>query len=319
MLKLIFSSLLLTCSCIWSLVHAEDKNITMIFVGDLMLAEKPGDLIRQKKNPFAYVDALFKDADLRIGNLECTVSHAGKAEPKPYTFRAHPRVIGVLKKYFDAVSLANNHTGDFGPAAFADMLNQLDKQKMPYFGGGRNLRASHAPFITEIKGKRIAVLGYDGFFPRSFEALEDRPGVAWLDEDFIIADIKNAKQNLHADLVIVYPHWGWEYEKTASLKQQQLAHLMIDSGADAVVGGHPHVTQNIEVYNGKPIFYSLGNFVFNGFDDAETTTGWILKLSLSEDARLSWTIVAAKLDKDGVPHLRQNLSRQVAGEIGSNQ
>ena len=78
---------------------------------------------------------------------------------------------------------------------------------------------------------------------------------------------------------------------------------MIDSGADAVVGGHPHVTQNIEVYNGKPIFYSLGNFVFNGFDDAETTTGWILKLTLSAEAALSWTIIPVRLDKDGTPHL----------------
>ena len=291
------------CICICPFSCAEDKNITMIFVGDVMLAEKPGQLIRQKKNPFAHVDVLFKSADLRIGNLECTVSHMGKAEPKPYTFRAHPRVIGVLKKYFDAVSLANNHTGDFGPVAFADMLDALDKQKMPYFGGGRSLRTSHAPFMSEIKGKRIAILGYDGFFPRSFESLEDRPGVAWLDEDFIVADIKNAKQNLHADLVIVYPHWGWEYEKKASARQQQLAHLMIDSGADAVVGGHPHVTQNIEVYNGKPIFYSLGNFVFNGFDDAETTTGWILKLTLSAEAALSWTIIPVRLDKDGTPHL----------------
>ena len=304
MLKFIFSLALLFLS-ISTFASAEDKNITMIFVGDMMLAEQPGQLIKQKKNLFAYVDTLLKSADLRIGNLECTVSHAGKAEPKPYTFRAHPRVIGVLKKYFSAVSLANNHAGDFGPVGFADMLNQLDKQKMPYFGGGRNLRASHTPFVAEIKGKRIAVLGYDGFFPRSFEALEDRPGVAWLDEDFIVADIKNAKQNLHADLVIVYPHWGWEYEKTASVRQQQLAHLMIDNGADAVVGGHPHVTQNIEVYNGKPIFYSLGNFIFNGFHDVETTTGWVLKLSLSEDASLSWQIIPVRLDKDGVPHLER--------------
>ena len=80
---------------------------------------------------------------------------------------------------------------------------------------------------------------------------------------------------------------------------------MIDNGADAVVGGHPHVTQNIEVYNGKPIFYSLGNFIFNGFHDVETTTGWVLKLSLSEDASLSWQIIPVRLDKDGVPHLER--------------
>ncbi len=300
-MKKCMALLLLSVFCICA--DAQDKTITMVFVGDLMLAETPGELIRQNKNPFAHVAALFAQADIKIGNLECTISRGGKAEPKPYTFRAHPRVINTLKKYFSAVSLANNHTGDFGPAGFAEMLDHLDSHRMPYFGVGRDLRSSHAPYIADIKGKRIAVLGYDGFFPRSFEALDDRPGVAWLDEDFIMADIAYAKQSLKADWVIVYPHWGWEYEKIASSRQQQLAHLMIESGADAVVGGHPHVTQNIEVYQGKPIFYSLGNFVFNGFKDAQTTTGWIVKLSLSEGAAPAWQVVPVRLDKYGVPHL----------------
>jgi poly-gamma-glutamate synthesis protein (capsule biosynthesis protein) len=299
MLKIFFSLLLLLFSHI---IHAEETDITMLFVGDIMLAERPGQLIAQGRDPFFYVRSIFRAADIRIGNLECAVSQKGKAEDKTYTFRAHPRVITTLKKYFDAVSVANNHAGDFGPVAFEDMLYQLEKKQLAYFGGGRTLRAAHEPYLTTVKGKKIAVLGYDGFFPRSFEALEDRAGVAWLDTDFIVADIKRAREVHRADWVIVVPHWGWEYEKIASSQQQTLAHLMIDSGADAVVGGHPHVTQNIEIYKNKPIIYSLGNFVFNGFHDKETTTGWIALLTLTANAEVKWKTITVRIDKNGVPH-----------------
>lgn len=299
MLKIFFSLLLLLFSHI---IHAEETDITMLFVGDIMLAERPGQLIAQGRDPFFYVRSIFRAADIRIGNLECAVSQKGKAEDKTYTFRAHPRVITTLKKYFDAVSVANNHAGDFGPVAFEDMLYQLEKKQLAYFGGGRTLRAAHEPYLTTVKGKKIAVLGYDGFFPRSFEALEDRAGVAWLDTDFIVADIKRAREVHRADWVIVVPHWGWEYEKIASSQQQTLAHLMIDSGADAVVGGHPHVTQNIEIYKNKPVIYSLGNFVFNGFHDKETTTGWIALLTLTANAEVKWKTITVRLDKNGVPH-----------------
>lgn len=281
--------------------RADEQDIRLLFVGDVMLAEVPGKLIRQGRDPLASFAGLFRQADIRIGNLECVIGTHGKPEHKPYTFMANPRVTRILKRHFTAVSLANNHSGDYGPVAFAAMLDLLDRQHIRYFGGGRDIRAAHQPLIVEAKGKRIAILGYDEFLPRSFEALEDRPGVAWSDDDAVSYDIRNARQAYHADLVIVYPHWGWEYQKTNSARQQQLAHLMIDAGADAVIGGHPHVTQNIEVYRDKPIFYSLGNFVFNGFDDADTTTGWAVELTVSPDKRIGWKVHVARLDRNGSP------------------
>jgi poly-gamma-glutamate synthesis protein (capsule biosynthesis protein) len=99
----------------------------------------------------------------------------------------------------------------------------------------------------------------------------------------------------------VYPHWGWEYQKLASARQRAMARIMIDHGADAVVGGHPHVTQDIEVYKGKPIFYSLGNFVFDGFSDDDTRTGWLLRITLAGDGSLDWRVREAKIDALGVP------------------
>jgi poly-gamma-glutamate capsule biosynthesis protein CapA/YwtB (metallophosphatase superfamily) len=296
--------------------YAQKPELRMLFVGDMMLDELPGKVIKQGKDPFAAFKAQFNLADLRFGNLECVIgdddnkpkssnssgdTNSAKREIKPYTFRAHPRVLKNLKKYFSAVSLANNHTGDFGPVGMQLMLTLLEKNQMPYFGGGRDLRAAHAPYVVEAKGRRIAILAYSDIFPRSFEALEDRPGVAWADDEQVKFDIQNARTEHAADIVIVYPHWGWEHEKTASQRQVQLAHLMIDAGADAVVGGHPHVTQNIEVYKEKPIFYSLGNFIFNGFSGEDSTTGWVLELVFSPDDKLRWMIHVAKLDQNGIP------------------
>jgi poly-gamma-glutamate synthesis protein (capsule biosynthesis protein) len=282
--------------------YSEERAIRMLFVGDIMLDEIPGEMIREGKNPLAAFDGLFSNAAIKIGNLECVISEQGVPEKKPFTFRAHPRVIPWLKKYFSALSLANNHSGDYGSLAFSEMLDLLERGGVAYFGGGRNIRSAHEPLMIEAKGKKIAILGYNEFLPRSFEALDDRAGIAWSDDDYVIYDIQRARAFYKADIIIVYPHWGWENEKMSSPRQKKLAHLMIDAGADAIVGAHPHVTQNIEWYKGKPIFYSLGNFVFNGFDEGDATTGWILELVFSSDMQITWRIHSIKLDKNGIPH-----------------
>jgi len=273
----------------------------MAFVGDIMLDETPGQYIRQGKDPFQAFASILDSSDITIGNLECAVGTKGKKEDKPFTFMANPRVLPVLKKHFSAVSLANNHSADYGPEAFVQTMALLDRSGVAYFGGGKNIEAAHQPRVFEVKGKRIAVLGYNEFFPRSFEALDDRAGIAWSENDYVVYDIKQAKEHHKADYVIVFPHWGIEHEKIASSRQVALAHLMIDSGADAVIGGHPHVTQNIETYKGKPIFYSLGNFVFNGFDDDDSNTGWLVRLTLQDNQPIESEIVIAKLDKKGIP------------------
>jgi poly-gamma-glutamate synthesis protein (capsule biosynthesis protein) len=290
--------------------YAQSQDIKLTFVGDIMLDGLPGKYIKAGKDPFLSFASLFKQSDKTIGNLECVVGTTGKAENKPFVFMANPRVLPLIKKYFSAVSLANNHTGDYGPQAFSKMIDLLDKSGIAYFGGGKEIRSAHKPIIFDVKGKRIAVLGYNIFLPRSFEALDDRPGNAWGEPDYIVADIKKAKDFYGADIVITYPHWGWEEDKIASARQQFLAHLMIDSGADAVVGGHPHVTQNIEMYKGKPIFYSLGNFVFDGFDTVDTNTGWVLEMTINQDHKIAWQIYEAKLDKNGIPRNNGVIHRQ---------
>ena len=298
----------LCCLCAFSnLTMAEaaapEPTVTLAMVGDLMLDETPGRVIEEGRDPFAPFAALLDAADIRVGNLECVVATGGEAEPgKPYTFRAHPRVLEPLKRHFDAVSLANNHSGDFGPEAFGEMLPLLERQGIGWFGGGADLAQAHRPLIIERHGLRIALLGYDEFLPRSFEADFDRPGVAWSEDEQVQLDIANARRIHQADLVIPFMHWGWEKDTTASPRQRQLARLMIDAGADAVVGGHPHVIQDTEVYRGRPILYSLGNFVFNGFTEEVNNTGWLLRLELDHQGVRRWRTIMARIDPEGIPH-----------------
>ena len=299
---------LLTCALAFpmtTLAHpaAEGDDVSVVFVGDVMVAETPGKLIAQGVDPFLPFQSLLQAHDLRIGNLECVVATGGTALAKPYTFRAEPRVLPVLKRHFDAMSLANNHSGDFGKAAFAEQLDLMRKAGLPYFGGGVDATEAHAPLILERNGLRIALLGYVEFKPRSFEADAHRPGVAWSGEDDqVIEDIVAARTVHRADIVIPYMHWGWEEEAQPSPRLREFARRMIDAGADMVVGGHPHVTQGADVYKGKPIIYSLGNFLFNGFDTDATTTGWVLSLRLGREGVRDWRTHVARLDADGVPH-----------------
>lgn len=270
-----------------------------------MLADGPGKAMARGVDPFSEFAGLFAQADVSIGNLECVVATVGEAEKKPWTFRASPDVMPVLARHFDALSLANNHTGDFGHDAFLQQLDLLGKHGIPYFGGGRDCAIARRPHLIEVHGIRIALLGYNDFKPRRFEAGPSWPGVAWAVDEQIVSDIKAARTIHKADLVIPFMHWGWESEP-ANDREKQLARLMIDSGADVVVGGHPHVTQDPEYYKDKLIVYSLGNFVFDGFKEGPERIGWLLRLRLSKTGLVSWDTVVAKMDEEGIPHLQKD-------------
>ncbi len=281
---------------------ARAEPLRLVFVGDIMLDDGPGRVVAEGRDPLAPFAAILADADYRIGNLECPIATTGQAlENKIYSFRAHPRVLSVLKGRFDALAVANNHSGDYGQTAFLETLNHLDQAGIASFGGGRNLAEAHRPLWIEKHGLSIAVLAYNEFKPRSFEAGPHWPGIAWSEDSHVLADIRAARA-AGADLVIPFMHWGWEREPEPSERQRALARLMIDAGAAAVVGGHPHVTQGSEIYRGKPIIYSLGNFVFDGFELPAAKIGWLLRMTVDRGGVTGWDIVEARIDEEGTPH-----------------
>lgn len=290
----------------WTWAADARTPVLLVFAGDVVLDDTAGEMIQQGIDPFAEFSKLFDGADIRLANLECVVATTGSAGDKNYTFRAHPRVLPVLKKHFDAVALSNNHSGDYGRDAFAEMLELLSKAKLGYFGAGRNLSDAHKPLIVERNNLRIAILSYNEFMPRSFEADFDAPGVAWSEDEQVTADIKKARTFYRADLVIPVMHWGWENELVANARQRQLARLMIEAGADAVIGGHPHVTQDIELIHGKPVIYSVGNFLMKETDNDRQRQGWLLRLRLTPRGVIGFDTRIANINMEGIPSLNRS-------------
>jgi len=152
------------------------------------------------------------------------------------------------------------------------------------------------------RGRRVALLGYNDFPPRAFAAGPATAGTAWLVEKDVLADIKAARAS--ADLVLLFLHWGEELEPNATPAQKAMARRFIEAGADAVMGSHPHVTQEIEWHKDRPIVYSLGNFVFDYFPyDPPVWTGWMVRLTFGKEPRPGLEVIPVELDKDGTPHL----------------
>ena len=198
-----------------------------------------------------------------------------------YSFEADPQSVeGLLYSGFDVLSVANNHIWDYGAEAFGDTLKILKDNGISYIGGGSSYDEAHQPVVREIKGTKIAYLGYTNLLPQSLGTKSSKPAVAFPDEDQIILDVQKAKTL--ANIVIVSFHWGDEYETHHNSFQENLAHTAIDAGADLIVGHHPHVVQEVEKYNGGYIAYSLGNFVFDQNFSEDTKSGLLLTATLKD-------------------------------------
>lgn len=296
-------ALLIAASVLLSSPVGAQGRVTAAFVGDVMLAETEdtGKSIARGGDPFVNVSPLLRLADLRIANFESSAGTRGQPDSlKPYSFRTAHSALATFASVFDVAGLANNHTGDFGREDLLETGEALAKAGVHTFGSGKTPADAHHALMLKRNGVRIALLGYLDFFPRWFAVAPGLPGVAWLDDDQAVLDIARAR-TAGADVVIVVPHWGIEHQPLANPRQRRLARLLIDAGADAVIGGHPHVVQDYEVYRGKPIVYSLGNFVFDGFDDEDNRTGWILFAEIGRQGVMGISTRVVRLDPGGSP------------------
>ena len=274
----------------------DTRPVTVAITGDIMLARAVNTrmLSMNDRFPFNYTADYLRTFDLTVGNLECVVSTLGSPQPKEFVFEANPRGFERLAAAgFDIVSVANNHSGDYGKTAFMDMLAHLPAHGITPVGGGANLRAAHTPVIREVRGTRVGILAYCEIGPETFAATATTPGHAWLDPALMSADIRRTRPLV--DYLVVFTHWGIEYQLQQTEHQVAMAHAAIDAGADFVVGAHPHVRQPSETYRGKPIVYSLGNFVFDEMPGVEESQGNVLCLTLRGRHLLHWKLRTARI------------------------
>ncbi len=206
-----------------------------------------------------------KNGDITMANEEFPFSIRGEQAPdKQFTFRIDPAYVKILKDMkLNVVTLANNHTLDYGTQALMDTFDTLDESGIAYVGAGIDKERATKPFFMQAGQWNFGFLGASRVIPVVDWNIENQqPGMLCTYESAALCEaIQTTKQK--CDFVIVYVHWGIEKDNTPQEYQRQLAKEYIDAGADLVVGAHPHVLQGIEYYNGKPIVYSLGNYIFN--------------------------------------------------------
>lgn len=274
-------------------------TIAIAAVGDIMLGGTAGPELDKLgyDYPFVHVKPLWADSALVFGNLEgpLTERATGKAE-KQYVFRSPPgRVTQALAAAgIGAVSLANNHTLDYGADGLADTIAALKAGGIAYAGAGKNSRSARAPAFIDAGGKRVALLAYSATLPEEFFAGASTPGTAFAHEAHVRADVAAARAR--ADIVLVSFHWGREGSTELRDYQIKLGHAAIEAGAHAVLGHHPHILQGVERYRDGIIFYSLGNFVFGSYSKTATRS-MIAKLRFVADASSDNNAATLRLDE----------------------
>ena len=248
---------------------------------------------------------LFKRDDLTVVNLECAVSNLGSAVPKEFNFRGDPAALPAMRKAgVDVANMANNHSYDFGPTALVDTRENLIDSGIAPVGAGKDQKEALKPARFEVKGWKIAVVGFDEVvdpFPTAV-ATATKPGTAaGHDFDAMVAAVRGAKKR--ADFVIVDIHWGVELDTQPRSSDVALGHRLVDAGARIIFGGHSHRLQPLEIYRGAAIFYSLGNFVWPMHSVAGSTTA-VAEVRISPGGRLRARLLPAFIEASGRPVLR---------------
>ena len=224
------------------------------------------------------VREVISGADIAMANFENPAPNRFTWHKAKTVFTADPTLIdGLVKAGIDYVGIANNHIGDAGNNGILQTIANLKKRGLRYSGAGKDLAAAQKPAILDANGTKVAILAYDAIAP-GYHAAKGEPGSSKLTIKAVQAGVKAARK-AGAKVVIVFPHWGTEYRYSPFQNQQRLARQIIDAGADMIIGNHAHYAAAVEVYKGKPIWYALGNFVFDQTWSEPTMEGISLELT----------------------------------------
>jgi len=236
--------------------------------------------------PFEKIGPFIRTKDIVFANLENPLTSTRRAHG---FFLADPGYAGAMKEAgINIVSVANNHIFDGGEVGFLHTMENLNINNIEFTGGGKDLSSARRGRIVRANGTSILFLAYTRFCNSNFaSAAGEYPGILPLDIDLIMEDLKSARGK--SDLVFISLHWGYENQPGVHPMQVEIAHKLIEAGADCIIGHHSHVPHGIEVYKGRPVIYSLGNFIFGYYME-----GWqdnILAELVIEDKRIGGLII----------------------------
>ena len=276
----------------------EERTYTLTFTGDISLADNWH--IAPKYDERGGITGILgstmldtmKNSDFLVVNSEFTVSNRGTPlRGKMYTFRAKPERLTIYQEMgVDLADLANNHVYDYGKDAFLDMLDAFDGYKIPHIGAGRNLKEAKEPYFLTLGNYKFAFVAATRAEKNVMtpQATSTAPGTFWCYDPAEMIDlIKDLKNQV--DFVIPVIHFGRENSHELEQAQMDSARAYIDAGAAMVVGHHAHNLQGVEIYQGKPIIYNLGNFLFN-YVDTDTA---LFQVKMDQDGKMEYYILPA--------------------------
>lgn len=220
--------------------------------------------------------SLFQRADLAIANLESPTPKRWRQHNSGTTFTGNPALLRVIKEAgFDFLSLANNHIGDGGVTRIPETIAAVAAAGMQSGGAGANLAEAQRPWLTTVGGITVGIVAVDQVNP-GYHARTNRAGSAPIGVLEMRASITAARA-AGADVVILFPHWGLEFQAQPTASQRRFARKAIEAGADMILGSHSHWASAMEIIDGKPVFYSMGNFVFDQNWSVETSEGIVIE------------------------------------------
>ena len=266
---------------------APKENVSMAVVGDVMFARNMEGVLSMDSSPFEGVSDVTSNVDLLLLNFENAATTSEDVMKGDIPFKCNPSYVPLAKANNNTIAaLANNHIFDYGIGGMEDTVRYMNESGITTMGVGKNASEAHQAVTQEINGRKITILNYmdsNSFTEYDYDVMpyakESSPGYSAYDSEDAK---KQISEHNDSDLVVVYLHYGHEYNHSPDEVQEKIAHELIDYGADVVIGNHPHVPQGIEMYNGKPIFYSVGDFIFD-LEIEETLSDYFVKIELVND------------------------------------
>lgn len=277
-----------------------DETISFAGVGDVMLGSWVIPIIETTgvSYPFDSTAKHLQSADICIANLEAPFTDDGEVFDKQYNFKVPPEFApGLREAGISVVTLGNNHIMDFGEKGLVTTMATLDALGILHCGAGKNFEEAHAPSLLKAGEKTIAFFGYSMTFPVEFYARGDTAGTAYPEPKIMQKNLEFWEPK--TDFTIVSFHWSAEKLETPKTYQTEYAHLAIDSGADLVLGHHPHVLQGMEIYENRLIAYSLGNFAFGSYSN-HARDSIILKIHLDDEGMIYAKCIPINVDNHEV-------------------
>lgn len=243
------------------------EGATILFTGDILLDRGVRRVISQRGADALFspsIDSLFGASDVVVGNLECPVTHLQRPVQKRFIFRADPEVLPVLRRHgITHLNLCNNHSIDQGREGLIDTRRNVAKAGMIPFGAGCNMQEASRPVLLTSSPRRVWLFSSLRLALENYAYLPQLPCVSQEPIDTLVSRIQRLRHSDSNAVIIVSLHWGGEHTLRPVPRQRLEAHRLIDAGADALICHHTHTLQTIEQYHGHPIYYSIGNFIFD--------------------------------------------------------